>query len=161
MGERPVSRPGWNAHGWWIGPPELEPERKPPKARCKGPKLCPQCTEKIKWYAPDPEGLPVTECNFCHGAIIWAETIPNPNARTVKEPERIPFDAEDDSHGRWALTPRAGKHPLCGEMKSTKADAYRAAGRRTFQRHVKTCPKVADWPKGKFIVAARTRKATP
>lgn len=157
-----MSRPGWNRHGWWIGPPELEPERRPPKAKCRGPKLDPLCDEKIKWYAPDPEGLPVTTCEFCTEAIIWAETAPNPGARTAAkrhETKRIPFDAEADDHGRWALTPRPGRHPLCGEMRPGVAAGYRSAGKRTFQRHVKTCTKVKLWPKGDYIVAARERSA--
>lgn len=152
-------RYGWTAHGWWTGPAEEEPAHRPPnRAPCGGPKRCIICDKGVKWWAPDPEGLPVTTCNFCHEAIIWAETLPNPRARTkAGDTQLIPFDAEATTFGKWALTPRAGQRPTCGEMKTGMADAYRAAGRRTFQKHVKTCTQVAKWPKGKFITAARER----
>lgn len=154
-------RHGWTAHGWWNGPDAEEPERRPPKATCGGPTRCLTCKKGVKWWAPDPEGLPVTTCNFCKGAIIWAETAPNRNARTAAkraETSLVPFDAEATERGRWALTPREKpQRPLCGEMKPGMAAGYRASGKRTFQRHVKTCPNVAKWPKGTYITAARQR----
>lgn len=154
--------PGWNVHGHWIGPPELEPapEHRPRKAPCGGPGKCVLCGEKIKWPMPHPEGHPLSKCNHCGAVIIWALTIPNPNARTAAkrhEQEKVPFDPEPSEFGVHALTPQAGKPPLCGAFTRTKAAAYRAAGRNTYQRHVKTCPEVAKWPKGKYIVAARER----
>jgi len=147
-------------HGWWIGPAELEPEHRPPKAPCGGPGKCVICGDKIKWPMPHPDGLPLSRCNFCGATIIWALTIPNPNARTAakrREQERIPFDAVESEHGLHALTRTAQGPPLCGPMTRVKAAAFRAAGQKTYQKHVKTCPNVAKWPKGVYIVAARER----
>lgn len=154
-----MTRHGWNVHGWWVGPPELEPERKPPRARCGGPQLCVICGPTVKTYAPDPEGLPITVCKFCREPIIWAETMPNPNARSAagRETHLVPFDAEPSRYGNWALTPRGSLRPQCGEMKNAKADAYRAFGKHTFQRHVKTCTQVGKWPKGQYIVKQREK----
>lgn len=152
--------PGWNMHGWWIGPADQEPERKPPKAPCGGPKVCVICGDSIKWPMPHPDGLPLSKCNFCDAVIIWALTIPNPNAKTAakrREQEKIPFDAIPDEHGLHVLTPQAGKPPLCGALTRVKAAAFRAAGQKTYLRHVKTCPNVARWPKGQWIVAAREK----
>jgi hypothetical protein len=152
--------PGWNMHGWWVGPADKEPERKPPKAPCGGPGRCVICGDAIKWPMPHPDGLPLSKCNFCDAVIIWALTIPNPNARTPakrKEQEKIPFDAEASEHGLHALTRQKEGPPLCGPLTRVKAAAFRAAGQKTYQRHVKTCPNVAKWPKGQWIVAARER----
>lgn len=155
-----MSRPGWNKHGWWVGPEGEEPEQgRPPRARCGGPKLCVLCGSTATTFAPDPYGLPVTSCKFCHEPIVWAETMPNPRARskTGLEVKLVPFDAEPYKAGTWALTRRTGQRPLCGEMTRTKADAFRAAGQPTYQKHVKTCTRVVDWPKGEFIAKARER----
>lgn len=157
-----MSWPGWNVHGHWIGDPELEPAEGPPKAHCGGPKICRVCGDTIKWPMPHPEGFPLSRCNHCGGVIIWALTIPNPNARTAAkraEQEKVPFDAVATEYGVHALTAQKGAPPLCGAMPRTKAAAYRAAGRSTYQRHVKTCPEVAKWPKGKYIVAAREKSS--
>jgi hypothetical protein len=153
-----MSRPGWNQHGWWIGPADAEPEKRPPRARCNGPQVCVICGPTVTTWAPDPNGLPITPCKYCHEAIVWAETMPNPRARTQKPAKWIPFDAEPSEFGKWALTPRRGQRPLCGEMDAMKAAAFRAAGQRTFQKHVKTCPKVTDWPKGEFLVKHQAKR---
>jgi hypothetical protein len=152
--------PGWNKHGWWIGPADLEPERKPRKAPCGGPKACVICGEDIQWPMPHPDGLPLSKCNFCDAVIIWALTIPNPNARTAakrKEQEKVPFDAEPSEHGLHALTRQKEGPPLCGPLTRVKAAAFRAAGQKTYLKHVKTCPNVAKWRKGQYIVAAREK----
>lgn len=152
--------PGWNMHGWWIGPADREPERKPPKAPCGGPGKCVICGDVIKWPMPHPDGMPLSKCNYCGAVIIWALTIPNPNARTPakrKEQEKVPFDAVESEHGLHALTRQKEGPPLCGPLTRVKAAAFRAAGQKTYQKHVKTCPNVAKWPKGQWIVAARER----
>lgn len=152
-----MSRAGWNIHGWWIGPPENEPERHPPRAKCGGPGKCVICGHTVTRWAPDPRGLPVTPCSFCKEPIVWAETMPNPHARSKAglETKLVPFDADPTVQGTWALTPRTGTRPLCGEMNRVKAAAFRAAGQPTYLKHVKTCTQVAKWPKGQFIVKQR------
>lgn len=156
-----MSRAGWNVHGWWIGPPEDEPEKHPPRAKCGGPGKCVVCGHKVTRWAPDPRGLPVTPCSFCQEPIVWAETVPNPNARSKAgaEAKLIPFDADPSTHSKatWALTPRAGRRPTCSEMIPRKALAFRAAKQPTYLKHVKTCTQVAKWPKGQYLVAQRER----
>ena len=152
--------PGWNVHGHWIGPPELEPEDGPPKARCGGPTRCRICDEKLKWPMPHPDGLPLSKCNFCDQVIIWALTMKNPKARTPakrQEQDKIPFDPVPTEHGLHALTRQGDAPPLCGPLTRVKAMAFRSAGQPTYQKHVKTCPEVAKWPKGGYIVAARAK----
>jgi hypothetical protein len=147
-------------HGWWIGPADQQPERRPKRAACGGPGRCVICGDAIKWPMPHPHGLPLSKCNFCDAVIIWAFTIPNRNARTAEkraEQEKIPFDAMPDEHGLHALTGQGSQPPLCGPLTKVKAMAFRAAGQPTYLRHVKTCPNVARWPKGKYILDARKR----
>lgn len=144
---------GWNVHGHWVGPRELEPvDGRPRKARCSGPRTCAGCSDIVKTPAPRADGVRLELCSYCGELIIWAETMPNPRARTkLDETKKIPFDAEPDDHGRWALTPRAGKPPTCGEMAPGMAAGYRAAGKPTYQKHVKSCTQLSKWPKGQYL----------
>lgn len=153
---------GWNQHGYWVGPAEDEPAQgRPRRARCGGPKLCGVCGPTIVTSPPRADGMKVAPCSFCHEPIIWAQTQPNPRARTAAkraEVKLVPFDSEPDSHGKWALTPASdGGRPTCGEMPYGMAAGWRAAGKPTFQRHVKTCPQVSKWPKGEYLVKLREK----
>jgi hypothetical protein len=95
---------------------------------------------------------------------VWAETQPNRNARTPEkraETKLVPMDAEPVDFGVIILTanPNGGR-PLYGEMPTRNAAAgWRAAGKKTYQKHVKTCTQVIKWPKGPMIAKARERKA--
>jgi hypothetical protein len=151
------AREGWNIHGWWIGDPASQPkDGRPAKLRCGGPRVCATCGPTAVSY-PTGGDFPATSCKFCHEPIIWAETLPNPRARTARareETKLVPMDAEPfDSV--YVLTKNPGGRPRLGEMGRNQAAGYRGTGGKTYQRHVKTCAKVHLWPKGAFIPKQR------
>lgn len=158
-----TAREGWNVHGWWIGDAANEVKAQaPPRARCGGPNVC-RCP-RVPTRFPTACEFPTTTCKFCKEPIVWAETQPNRNARTPEkraEVKLVPMDAEPVDFGVIILTanPNGGR-PLYGEMPTRNAAAgWRAAGKKTYQKHVKTCTQVIKWPKGPMITKARERKA--
>jgi len=106
-------------------------------------------------------GLATARCEFCHAPIIWAETYPNPNARTAKgkESKLLPIDAEptDDPRARLALTTREDwPRPRVAEMTFNAMCGYKDHGGVVYIQHVKTCTKADDMRRG--VVARHTRK---
>jgi hypothetical protein len=96
-------------------------------------------------------------CEFCREAIIWAEWMPNPRARTNRGPQLVPLDFEPAERGRIALTERKGDRPLAGEMSRNQAAGYRnSTGKPLYVQHAKTCVK-ADELRRK-IVARHARR---
>jgi hypothetical protein len=155
-----TAREGWNQHGWWIGDPANEPKNQaPPRAKCGGPNAC-RCGRLPRTF-PTYGEFPTTPCKFCHAPIVWTQTIPNPNARTPggKESKLIPMDAEPVDTTKFIITANPGDgRPLFDEMGThNQAAGWRASGKKTYQKHVKTCTKVSLWPKGQFIVKQRQK----
>jgi hypothetical protein len=152
-------REGWNVHGHWVGDADNEPTTgQPPRARCGGPNMCKTCTRTPTQF-PQFGEHPHTKCKYCGEPIVWAETQPNPRARTEagkREVKLVPMDAEPSALACFTLTKDpAGGRPLFGEMGRNQAAGYRASGGKTYQRHVKTCARVSLWPKGAFIAKQR------
>lgn len=87
-----------------------------------------------------------SRCEFCRSKILWAQWMPNPNARTVKGPQFVPIDPEpsDDQRARLAMTERTGDRPLVGEMTRGQAVGWRAAGKGVYIQHAKTCSSAKD-----------------
>jgi hypothetical protein len=82
-----------------------------------------------------------SRCEFCHEPILWAEWMPNPNARTRKGAQFVPINPEpsDDRRARLAMTKREGDRPLVGEMSVGQTAGFRAAGNPIYIAHAKTC----------------------
>lgn len=109
-------------------------------------------------------GLALARCEFCREPIVWVREMDNPRARTPEGRigKLIPIDPEpsDDPHAVLALSPPFDKYPKgvyaprdcsqhrVGEMRPTQAAAYRAAGKSTFIRHVRTCVKADELRRG-------------
>jgi hypothetical protein len=144
-----TAREGWNRHGHWIGDPGNEPTTgRPPKARCGGPHLCPQCSSEVVTFAQFGEHQH-RPCSFCKQPIIWTQEVPSPRAKNSR---KVPLDAEPNDTTVWTITPNPGDLPWLGEMRRNQAAGYRATGGKTYQKHVKTCTRVKDWPKGQYLV---------
>lgn len=92
----------------------------------------------------------VTKCEYCKAPIIWAEMAPNPRARTKKNDHQpVPMDADPDPVGAYTMMSNPGGRPLVGVFETrAKADAWRAAGQPTYQRHSRTCPQLERWRPG-------------
>ena len=99
-------------------------------------------------------GLPLARCEFCGGDIAWVRELDNPKARTPegKIGTLVPIDPEPstDPRATLAVSAPSGKHPQhrIGEMNPNQAAGYRAAGKPTYIRHVKTCVKADDMRRG-------------
>jgi hypothetical protein len=131
--------------------------------------MCGTCTRVATQFPglPGDDGLTEQQrkhsspCKFCKARIIWAETLPNPAGRTPekrRETKLIPFDAKPYPMSTWVLHLNGTGRPTCGEMKRGQAAGFRASGGSTYQKHVKTCTRVQDWPKGEFIAKQRGSK---
>lgn len=111
------------------------------------------------------DGIP--RCEFCQGKIRWVWPTPNPKARTEQgyDGKPMPLDFEPDPNGRYTLYTEAPsrRHPQgcvrAGELTRGQVAGWRAAGKPTFQRHFKTCPKKDQWGKlGKPYGARQVQK---
>jgi hypothetical protein len=126
--------------------------RRTPGPRVTAPKAAPQLSS---------EGLPLARCEFCGEPIVWAETHPNPNARTAKgqEPKLVPIDPEPttDPRARLAVTTKEGwPRPRVGEMTYNAMRGYLDRGGKIYIQHVKTCTKADDMRRG--IVNRHTKR---
>jgi hypothetical protein len=74
----------------------------------------------------------------------------------------MPLDYEPDPLGLFTLYPEqpSGKWPRgrwrVGELRRNQVPGWHAAGKDTFQRHFKTCPKKNDWGKPGKPYGSRT-----
>lgn len=98
-------------------------------------------------------GLPLATCEFCRAPIVWAETFPNPRARTAEaraEVKLVPIDPEPSivTQANLVVTVRESGRPQVGEMRVNQAAGYRQAGGHTYIRHVKTCVKADELRRG-------------
>jgi hypothetical protein len=137
-------------------PQDAAPIVRPPGWR--PPAVRSQTSRKMAPPKTTAAGLLLAACEFCRAPIVWARELDNPNARTPegKIGKLVPIDPEPstDPRANLALSPPSGTHPQhrVGEMRPAQAAGYRAAGKDTYIRHVKTCTHADDLRRG---VAAR------
>lgn len=117
------------------------------------PKLGPPRTRREPPAKLSSTGLPLAKCEFCREAIVWAETFPNPNARTAearREVKLVPIDPEPSTvtQANLVVTLRAVGRPQVGEMRVNQAAGFRQAGGKTYIRHIKTCVKAEEMRRG-------------
>jgi len=107
---------------------------------------------------------PTVPCKWCREPIIWAQTQPNPKARSAaaREPKLLPMDAEPVTNSLFTLSPGVRSQdnptgrPVVGQFRSrNQAAGARAAGVATFQQHWKTCSRIEKWPKGQHLARLR------
>lgn len=115
----------------------------------------------VKQVTLSSQGLPVAKCEFCSAPIVWAETHPNPNARTAagREPKLVPIDAEPTTDNRARLVVTTNKdwpRPRVGEMTYNAMRGYIERGGLVYVQHVKTCTKADDMRRG--IVNRHTKR---
>jgi len=104
---------------------------------------------------PRPEDDGIARCEFCRAKITWAYPVPSVNARSDagRDPKPMPMDYEPDPLGAYTLYQEkpSQRHPTgclrAGQLSRGQLTGWRAAGKPTYQRHFKTCPKKGDWGK--------------
>jgi hypothetical protein len=97
----------------------------------------------------------IARCEFCKGKILWAFPVPNPRARSEagRNPKPMPLDYEPSEYGRYTVYAEApsADHPSgcvrVGELTRGQVAGWRAAGKPTYERHFRTCPKKEEWGK--------------
>lgn len=109
-------------------------------------------------------GMVLARCEFCHGPIVWAREVDNPRARTPegKIGKLVPIDPEPSTDPRANLAlsaPSEGyvpgvtapgdySQPRVGELSHGQLAGYRAAGKPTMIRHVRTCTHADELRRG-------------
>lgn len=133
---------------------------RPAPARVRPAHLRSQASRKGAPPKLNSEGYPLARCEFCRESIIWAREMDNPRARTPegKIGKLVPIDPEPVTEQRavLALSPPSGKdylgkpcpQPRVGELRLNQAVAFRAAGKKTYIRHVKTCTHADELRRG-------------